>query len=109
MKITQSELKKLVQETVDKKLATLKEDVGTEVPSAKGVVAFVKKFDDFLTDTVVKAHELADEGEKLIDSNLLNHPEVGTRNEMLIHRVGMLRTIANSVSTYFERIKRFIA
>lgn len=108
MKITNTELKKLVQEAVDKKLATLKEDAGTDVPSAKGIVAFTKKFDDFLTDTVEKAHALADEGEKLIDSNLLNAPEVGTRNEMVIHRVGMLRTIANGISTFFERVKRFV-
>jgi hypothetical protein len=107
MKITETELKKLVKEAVDKKLATLKEDAGTDVPSAKGIVAFTKKFDDFLTKTIEEARKLADDGEALIDSNLLNHPEVGTRNEMVIHRVGMLRTIANGMSTFFERVRRF--
>lgn len=107
MQITEKELKKLVAEAVEKKLANLKEDSGVEVPNAKAVVAFAKKCDDFITATIVEARKLADEGETLIDPNLLNAPETGTRNELVIHRVGTLRTIANGLATFFERIRRF--
>jgi hypothetical protein len=85
----------------------LREDSGTEVPNAKAVVAFAKKCDDLITETIVKFKDLADDGEKLIDSNLLNAPETGTRNELVIHRIGTLRTIANGLSSFFERIRRF--
>lgn len=111
MKITEQELKNLVNEVVAKKIANIKEaaagDPGTEAPSAKEVVSFMKEFDDFLTETVEKAHKLADKGETLIKENLLNTPETGTRNEVIITRVGMLRSMANGVSTFFERVRRF--
>lgn len=111
MQITKEELSKLVTEAVARKIdalkeGILKEDAGTNVPSAKAVVAFTKKSDDLIIDMIEKVRALSDEGEALIDSNLLNHPEVGTRNELLITRVGTLRTLANSLSTWFERARR---
>lgn len=107
MKISELELKKIVNEAVSKKLANLKEDSGTEVPNAKAVVSFAKKCDDAIIETIDRFRKLADEGETLIDPNLLNAPETGTRNELVIHRVGTLRTIANGLATFFERIRRF--
>lgn len=108
MRVTEAQLKKLIGEAVAKKLATLNEESGVQVPDAKGVVAFTKKFDDLINKMIEETRALADEGEGLIDSNLMNHPEVGTRNEWVITRVGMLRTIANSLATTFERVRRYI-
>lgn len=112
MKITQNQLKKMISETVAKKLATLKEadekDNGMAVPDAKDIVAFTKKFDDHFTDIIVKTKALADEGEALLRTNLTNHPEVGTRNELVIQRVGLLRSMANSLSTTWERVRRYM-
>lgn len=109
MRITEKDLKKLVNEAVAKKLASLlKEESGTQVPDAKNVVAFTKKFDDHITKMIEETRALADEGEGLIDTNLMSHPEVGTRNEWIITRVGMLRTIANSLATTFERVRRYL-
>lgn len=111
MKVSEEQLKKLIHEAVAKKLAVLKEESGEEgtlVPSAKNVVAFSKKFDDLMTEMIEKTKALADEGEGLIDTNLMNHPEVGTRNELIIGKVGMLRAIANSLATTFERVRRYL-
>ncbi len=114
MRISQEQLEKMIKEAIAKKLSPLKEEargedseVGTGVPDAKKVVALLKKFDDLIEDTIKKARELADEGEDLIQTNLLSHPEVGTRNELLKNRVGMLRSMANNLATTFERVKRF--
>ena len=118
-RITEQELRSLIGEAVAKKLAHLKEsgkllkeaedmkpELGVQVPSAKAVVAFSKKVDDFITKTIEEARKLADDGEELIEPNLVNAPETGTRNELVIHRVGTLRTIANGLATFFERIRR---
>lgn len=109
MKITESELKALIRESIAKKLA-LKEasgEPGTNVPNGKAVADFVMEFKAHINKMVEDTKSLADKGEKLIETNLLNHPEVGTRNELLIQHVGMLRSIANSLATVFERIRRF--
>lgn len=111
MRVTESALKKLIHEAVAKRLRVLKEESGEEgtlVPSAKNVAAFSKKFDDLMTEMIEKTKALADEGEGLIDTNLMNHPEVGTRNELVIGKVGMLRGIANSLATTFERVRRYL-
>ena len=72
-------------------------EVGTGVPDAKKVVAILKKFDDLIEDTIKKARDLADEGEDLIQTNLLSHPEVGTRNEILKNRSKTARNVVKSV------------
>lgn len=110
MKITENDLRKLVNEAVKKKLQEASDtaEPGTVVPSAKSVVAFSKKFDDLVTKMIEDVRTLADEGEALIESNLTNHPEVGTRNELLIGKIGILRAIANSLATTFERVRRYI-
>lgn len=117
MKITEQELKQIVSEAVTKKLTeaglvkskTLKEasESGTSVPDAKAVVAFTKECDDLISEMIEKIKALADKGEELIEPNLLNAPETGTRNELVIQRVGSLRTMANGLSTFFERMRRF--
>lgn len=117
-KITEQELRALIDEAVAQKLSALKEgkllkeaddpksEPGTMVPSAKAVVAFSKKCDDLITKMIEEIRKLADDGEELIDPNLLNAPETGSRNELVIHRVGMLRTTANGLATFFERVRR---
>jgi hypothetical protein len=117
-RITEQELRALIDEAVAQKLSALKEgkllkeaddpksEPGTMVPSAKAVVAFSKKCDDLITKMIEEIRKLADDGEELIDPNLLNAPETGSRNELVIHRVGMLRTTANGLATFFERVRR---
>lgn len=111
MKISEQELKQIVNETVARKLKEAKilseAESGVAVPSAKSVVAFTKKCDDLVSEMIEKIKALADEGEELIEPNLLNAPETGTRNELVIQRVGSLRTMANGLSTFFERMRRF--
>jgi hypothetical protein len=118
MKITEQELKQIVSEAVAKKLTeaglvksktSLREasDAGTSVPDSKKVVAFTKECDDLITEMIEKIKALADKGEELIEPNQLNTPETGTRNELVIQRVGSLRTMANGLSTFFERMRRF--
>jgi hypothetical protein len=112
--VTESELKQLVGEAVANNLRRLlresdtNSESGTNIPDAKSVVAFTKKFDQQIEKMIKEVRALADEGEKLIDPNLMNHPEGGTRNEWVIFRVGMLRTISNSLATTFERVRRYL-
>lgn len=110
MKITEQELKALIGEAVAKKMASLTEakgEPGTDVPNGKAVAEFVMDFSSHINKMVEETKALADKGEALIETNLLNHPEVGTRNELLIQHVGMLRSISNSLATVHERIRRF--
>jgi len=109
MKITESELKALIGEAVKKRLASLKEapESGTSVPNGESVASFIMEFNSHINKMIEDTKKLADKGEALIETNLLNHPEVGTRNELLIQHVGMLRSVANSLATIFERIRRF--
>lgn len=110
MKITETELRSLINEAVAKKMASISEakgEPGTDVPNGKGVAAFVMEFSSHINKMVEETKALADKGEALIETNLLNHPEVGTRNELLIQHVGMLRSISNSLATVHERIRRF--
>lgn len=109
--ITEKALKEMINNAVAKKLKeAVGEDKneGTVVPDAKKIVEFTKKFDDLLTKMIVDIRELADEGEGLMRENLLNHPEVGTRNELIIQKVGLLRAMANSISTTWERVRRYM-
>ncbi len=96
MKITKKELSEMIKEEVSTAL----------VPDGKKVVALMKDFDDLIEETIEKAKKLADDGEEILQSNILGSPEVKSRNELLKTRIGMLRGIANSLSTTFERMKR---
>lgn len=112
MKISREQLETMIKEALEERLKTgsgLTEvaEPGTEVPNAKDMVAFLRKFDVLIEKAIDDARALADSGEELIQTNLLSHPEVGTRNELLKNRVGMLRAMANNMATVFERIKRF--
>lgn len=118
MKVSAQQLEKMIRETIgemtnEDKLTNLKEargtgsEVGTGVPDGEKIASFMKSFDKLIEDTILKTRELADQGEDLIQANLLNHPESGVRNEFLKHKVGMLRSMANNLATVFERVKRF--
>jgi len=115
LKMTKLELQTLINEAVAKKvdalktLSSLKEEKiekkkgdKTEEATAKQVVAFTKKFDDLVTKMIEDSRSLADAGEELMK----NGEDAKLKNEILLHRVGLLRGIANSMSTVFERCKR---
>ena len=76
------------------------------VPDGKKVVALQKDFDAFIEETIEKAKKLADDGEEILRANVLTSPEVATRNEIILTKVGMLRSIANSLSSNYERMRR---
>jgi len=113
LKMTKLELQTLINEAVAKKLdglkASLKEEKiekkkgdKTEEATAKQVVAFTKKFDDLVTKMIEDARSLSDDGEELMK----NGEDAKLKNEILVHRIGLLRGMANSMSTVFERCKR---
>jgi len=115
MKITKEQLTKIVNETVKAKLTSIlteaeapKPEPGTSVPNAKAVTAWLGKIDALFLDIVERSKALADEGEGMIQENLLNAAETGTRNELIINRIGVLRSVANNLSTYWERMRRYL-
>lgn len=106
MKVTAEQLEEIIKESISASLKEAAEN-GTEMTSAKDMTAFMKSFDKLIEKSIEDARKLADEGEDLLKSNLLKSSEAEVRNEIIKNRVGMLRTMANNMSTVFERIRRF--
>lgn len=129
MKISETNLKKLVREAIKSKLERLDASKNwketsplTEAPSSleKDVLPgsmdmseIAQKVDDFLMETAEKAKELCEDLEEEMKVDMLGGvgnpsmaPRVGERNRMLSARIGVLKKLASNCVSIFEFLRR---
>jgi len=100
MKISESQLRKMVKEAVGKILKEKFDYTNDVVPD--DVVGYSKKVDDFIKETIERAKDLHDEGEEMMRANILSSYEVQERNRFLLYNVGFL---SNLVASLIHRLE----
>lgn len=123
MKITQEELKKMVREVLESKMAGLKQKPSTvseaassiakdTLPGSGDLARIAKEVDEFLMETAEKAKELCAKMEEEMKADMLGGtnpsmaPRIGERNRMLSTRIGVLKKLAGNCISIFEFIRR---
>lgn len=101
MKISQTELKKLIRESVKKCLAEAADD-----PPREDWAKFGKKVDDFINDTIDKCDELFKEGEDLIYDEDDDKKDGDEKFRFISSRLGFLKSARNKLAQRFEGLRR---
>lgn len=107
MKLTKTQLKKLVKEAV---ASSLQKDV---MPGSGNLSKLAEDVDKFLMETAERAKEIAAKLEEEIKIDMLGGPgtpsmapRVGERNRMLEIRAGVLKRVSSNMTALWELLRR---
>lgn len=110
IKISKSELKKMIQEALVKEASSLQKDV---LPGSGELPKLAKEVDDLLLKFAEDARELMKKMEEEMKVDMLGGegkpgmaPRVGERNRMLQVRAGMLKKLSAAAISAFEALRR---
>jgi hypothetical protein len=54
---------------------------------------YLSKVDKVITNTIKSCNDLIEEGEELMEEDILRLPQVGERNRMILEMIGILRKL----------------
>lgn len=110
IKISKTQLRKMIQEALVKEASSLQKDV---LPGSGEMGKITQKVDDFILEFAEKARELMKEIEQELKVDMLGGegkpgmaPRVGERNRMLMARVGILKKLSAAAVSAFEALRR---
>lgn len=81
--------------------AVLKEGLLSSIinPGHGELDKYLTKVDKVITDTIETCGELIEEGEELMEEDILRLPQVGERNRIILDMIGILRKLKNDLAT----------
>jgi hypothetical protein len=103
MKLTKKHLKEIIEAEIKNLLTEATDDVPEE-----DWVEFGSKVDDFINETVKKAHDLHEEGEKLLFDEEVVTTNQGEKYRYISSRMGFLKNLRYKLAQKFEGLRREI-
>ena len=92
--LSESEIKKLVRQAIEKRLPKLDESIESELlPGDDQVADYMGKVEKFIDEFAERAEELAVEGEEMLKTDFANKAAVAERNRMFLTIIGVMRKI----------------
>ena len=111
MKISKEQLKQLVTEAIKAELQEQAIEYKDVIPGADGeFYKYAQKVDKFLNDTIEEAAKLHEEGQELVQLDILgghdSSVKAAERNRYITERVGLMHKLKGILVGAYENLRR---